>query len=141
MMLIIAAAFAAVVVSVRSGKMQSLADYIAAICATPLWSPSSEEAPYLSENISAMTKMMIDMGITPSGDVDHDFVAMMVPHHQGAIEMAQAVLRYGRNEQLRRLAQEIVVTQRQEIVAMRLSVGLPPSLSASSPETHQQTSK
>jgi uncharacterized protein (DUF305 family) len=36
---------------------------------------------------------MIDMGIRPSGDVDADFVAMMVPHHQGAIEMAQAELR------------------------------------------------
>jgi hypothetical protein len=45
-----------------------------------------------------MTKMMIDMGIRPSGDVDTDFVAMMVPHHQGAIEMAQAELRHGRNE-------------------------------------------
>ena len=76
-----------------------------------------------------MTKMMIDMGIRPSGDVDTDFVAMMVPHHQGAIEMAQAELRYGRNEPLRRMAQEIIVTQLQEITAMRLSLGqaLPPS--------------
>ena len=43
---------------------------------------------------------------------------MMVPHHQGAIEMAQAELRYGRNEPLRRMAQEIIVTQLQEIAAM-----------------------
>ena len=64
-----------------------------------------------------MTKMMIDMGIRPSGDVDTDFVAMMVPHHQGAIEMAQAELRYGRNEPLRRMAQEIIVTQRLNIQA------------------------
>ncbi len=77
-----------------------------------------------------MTKMMIDMGINPSGDVDTDFVAMMVPHHQGAIEMAQAELRYGRNEPLRRMAQEIIVTQLQEITAMRLALGqpLPPSV-------------
>ena len=83
----------------------------------------------MAENISAMTKMMIDMGIRPSGDVDADFVAMMVPHHQGAIEMAQAELRYGRNEPLRRMAQEITVTQLQEITAMRFSLGqaLPPS--------------
>jgi len=55
-----------------------------------------------------------------------------VPHHQGAIDMAQAVLRYGRNEQLRRLAQEIIVTQQQEIAAMRLAVGeeLPPSVAS-----------
>jgi len=70
------------------------------------------------------------MDIKPSGDVDADFVAMMVPHHQGAIDMAQAQLRYGRNEQLRRLAQEIIVTQQQEIAAMRLALGqaLPPSV-------------
>jgi uncharacterized protein (DUF305 family) len=54
---------------------------------------------------------------------------MMVPHHQGAIDMAVAVLRHGRNPQIRRLAQEIIVTQQQEIAAMRLAVGqpLPPS--------------
>jgi uncharacterized protein (DUF305 family) len=128
MMVIIAAAL--VVVSVRSEKTQSLADYIAAICAAPLRSSSLEEAPYLSENVSAMTKMMIDMGIRPSGDVDRDFVAMMTPHHQGAIEMAQAELRYGHNERLRRMAQEIIVTQQQEIAAMRLALGqpLPPSV-------------
>jgi uncharacterized protein (DUF305 family) len=39
-------------------------------------------------------------------DVDRDFVSMMIPHHQAAIEMAQAELRYGHNEILRRLAQE-----------------------------------
>jgi uncharacterized protein (DUF305 family) len=72
-----------------------------------------------------MTKMMIDMGIRPSGDVDADFVAMMVPHHQGAIEMAQDEHHYGRNEPLRRMAQEIIVTQLQEISAMRLSLGQP----------------
>ena len=48
---------------------------------------------------------------------------MMVPHHQGAIDMAVAVLRYGRNAQIRRLAQEIIVTQQDEIAAMRLAVG------------------
>ena len=79
-----------------------------------------------------MNRMMADMTIKPTGDVDRDFVAMMVPHHQGAIDMAQAVLRYGRNEQLRRLAQEIIVTQQQEIAAMRLAVGeeLPPSVAS-----------
>jgi hypothetical protein len=63
--------------------------------------------------------------VQPSGDIDRDFVDMMVPHHQGAIEMAMAVLRYGHNEKIRRLAQEIIVTQQQEIAAMRLAVGEP----------------
>jgi Domain of unknown function (DUF305) len=115
-----------------SAEPQSLASYIAAICATPFRSAPDAEAPYLAENVAAMTKMMVDMGIRPSGDVDADFAAMMIPHHRGAIEMAQAELRYGRNERLRRMAQEIIVTQQQEIAVMRLALGepLPPSAPA-----------
>jgi hypothetical protein len=92
----------------------------------------SNEEPFLSQNDAAMNRMMADMTIKPTGDVDRDFVAMMVPHHQGAIDMAKAELRYGRNEQLRRMAQEIVVTQQQEIATMRLAVGevLPPSVAS-----------
>ena len=121
---------AAILPSAYLAKPQSLADYISAICAKPFRSASAAEAPYLADNVSAMTKMMIDMGIRPSGDVDTDFVAMMAPHHRGAIEMAQAELRYGHNEPLRRMAQEIIVTQLQEIAAMRLALGqpLPPSV-------------
>ncbi len=76
-----------------------------------------------------MTRMMSAMTVEPTGDIDRDFVEMMVPHHQGAIDMALAVLRHGKNEQLKRLAQEIIVTQQQEIVAMRLAIGdpLPPA--------------
>ncbi len=90
----------------------------------------SSEAAFLAQNDAAMTKMHAEMmGVQPTGDVDVDFVNMMVPHHQGAVDMARAVLRYGHNEQIRRIAQEIVVDQQQEIVAMRLAVGqpLPPS--------------
>ena len=101
------------------------------ICATPV-ADVGGEAFFLAENDTAMKKMMNDMAVRPTGDVDVDFVAMMVPHHQGAIDMAVTVLRYGRNPQIRRLAQEIIVTQQQEIAAMRLAVGqpLPPSLAA-----------
>lgn len=97
-----------------------------------------EESPYLTENGAAMTKMMDGMTVRPSGDVDVDFVAMMVPHHQGAIEMAQAVLRHGRNLQIKRLAQEIIVTQQQEIAAMRLAVGEPLPPSGASPTQQPQ---
>jgi len=95
-------------------------------------SENTEEAPFLAENDAAMREMMRDMAAKPTGDVDVDFVAMMVPHHQGAIDMSLAVIRLGRNAQIRRLAQEIIVTQQQEIAAMRLAVGepLPPSVSA-----------
>lgn len=127
-----AAVLVAAALAACSVKSQSLADYIKAICAAPFRFSSPEEAPFLLDNVSAMTKMMIDMGIQPSGDIDRDFVAIMTPHHQGAIEMAQAELRYGQNERLRRMAQEIIVTQLQEITAMRLALGqtLPPSMSS-----------
>jgi uncharacterized protein (DUF305 family) len=80
------------------------------------------EAAFLAENDAAMAKMMRDMTVKPTGDIDRDFVAMMVPHHQGAIDMARAVLRYGKNESIRRLAQEIVIEQSQEITAMHRAV-------------------
>jgi uncharacterized protein (DUF305 family) len=82
----------------------------------------SEEQAFLSENSVAMNKMMADMAVKPTGDVDRDFVAMMVPHHQGAVDMAKAELKYGHNEQLRRLAREIVANQQQEITVMRNAV-------------------
>ena len=94
------------------------------ICATPV-SGASAEASFMVENDAAMRKMLNDMAVKPTGDVDADFVAMMVPHHQGAIDMALAVLRHGRNLQIRRLAQEIIVTQQQEIVVMRFAVSRP----------------
>lgn len=88
-----------------------------------------KEAAFLAEDDDAMRKMMTGMAVRPTGDIDADFAAMMIPHHQGAIDMAVAELRYGHNEQLRRIAQEIIVDQRQEIQAMRLALGqsLPPS--------------
>jgi hypothetical protein len=110
----------------------SLAEYLAAICSAAFRSAPPQEARFLSENVGAMTRMMVGMEIKPSGDVDQDFAAMMIPHHQGAMDMAQAELRHGHNEQLRRIAQEIIVDQQQEIAAMRLALGqpLPPSVAA-----------
>src|ERR1700728_3615277 len=83
---------------------------------------SGDESAFLLANQTAMTKMMHDMAAKPTGDIDRDFVAMMVPHHQGAIDMAVIELRYGKNEQLRRIAQEIIVDQMQEIAAMKLPI-------------------
>lgn len=114
--------------------------FISALLATLLVGASmafgadSNEKSFLSENDVAMNKMMADMEIKPSGDIDHDFVAMMAPHHQGAIDMARAELRYGKNEQLRRIAQEIIVEQQQEIAAMRLALGQPLPPSVASPD-------
>ncbi|ATF87392.1 MULTISPECIES: DUF305 domain-containing protein [Burkholderia] len=107
---------------------------LAAGAAAAAGAPAQDERAFLAENDTAMSRMMDDMSIKPSGDVDRDFVAMMVPHHQGAIDMAQAELRYGHNEQLRRIAQEIVVEQQQEIVAMRLALGQPLPSAAPAPD-------
>ena len=83
----------------------------------------ADDSQFMADSTAAMNRMMTAMQIQPSGNADADFVAMMVPHHQGAIDMARAELLYGQNETLRRMAQEIVVTQQQEIVAMQQALG------------------
>jgi hypothetical protein len=93
----------------------------------------SGEQPFLLENAAAMKEMMAEMTINPTGDVDRDLVAMMVPHHQGAVDMAKAELKYGRNHQLRRLAREIVTEQQQEITVMQDAVTDGQSSAAQSP--------
>lgn len=86
---------------------------------------AKEPGSFAAEMDAAMEKMMRGMMGKPSGDVDADFVAMMVPHHQGAIDMAIAELRYGKNDRLKRIAHEIIVVQQQEIVAMRATLAKP----------------
>jgi uncharacterized protein (DUF305 family) len=107
----------------------------ALVAAAPALTTCSRNDSFVSENNAAMAKMMAAMNVEPSGEADADFVAAMIPHHQGAIDMATTELRHGRNEQLRRLAQEIIVTQQQEIVAMRLAIGQP---SHSSMPNHEE---
>jgi uncharacterized protein (DUF305 family) len=88
------------------------------------------DSAFLAQLHVSMTRMMAGMDARPAGNVDTDFVSTMVPHHQGAIDMAEAELTSGTNPQLRRIAQEIIVDQQQEITAMRLALGepLPPSM-------------
>jgi Domain of unknown function (DUF305) len=120
------ASAAFVALSTSAGPMRTAAvDAFMTICS----SGGSTQSGFAADNAAAMTKMMLGMAVKPSGDIDRDFAAMMVPHHQGAIEMAQAELRHGSNEQLRRIAQGIIVEQQQEIAAMHLALGqaLPPS--------------
>ena len=104
----------------------------------PAAAPAQKAAPgsdaaFVSRSNAAMDKMMTDMAVKPTGNVDHDFVAMMVPHHQGAIDMSQAELQYGKNARLKTIAQEIIVDQMQEITLMRLALGEPLPQSKSSP--------
>lgn len=81
--------------------------------------PSQKQSFHQLMN-QAMTVMDQGMKQAPmAGNSDHDFAAMMIPHHQGAIDMAKVELLYGKDPVLRRIAQEIIVTQQQEIVVMR----------------------
>jgi uncharacterized protein (DUF305 family) len=96
--------------------------------ATALAASGGSEAEFLAANHAAMDTMMSGMQVAPRGDIDADFAALMIPHHQGAIDMARAELRYGRNEPLRRIAQEIIVEQQQEIAAMRLALVQQPAV-------------
>jgi uncharacterized protein (DUF305 family) len=105
-----------------------------ALAAGDVGSPGAPgEVAFIAENNAAMATMMRGMMIPPTGDADRDFAVMMIAHHQGAIDMAQAELRHGRNEQLRRIAQEIVVDQTQEIAAMQIAIGHPPPPSRAVP--------
>lgn len=116
----------------RRHILRLAAAVLAACAATHALAATPDRVAFAAENKAAMAKMMAGMQIKPSGDIDRDFAAMMIAHHQGAIDMAQAQLRYGKNEQLRRIAQEIIVDQMQEIAAMRMALGepLPPAATA-----------
>jgi uncharacterized protein (DUF305 family) len=71
----------------------------------------------------AAARMHGAMNVPFTGDADRDFARLMIPHHQGAIDMALVELRYGKDERLKRLAQEIIVAQKQEIQVMHLALG------------------
>ena len=105
---------AAALVLVASAQAQVSHDHAGHAPASPGEAPTFEQL--MAESMSRMDK---DMAVAHSGDPDRDFAAMMIPHHQGAIDMAKAELLYGRDPVLRRLAEGIIVEQQQEIELMR----------------------
>jgi Domain of unknown function (DUF305) len=72
----------------------------------------------MGDSMNVMHKGMHSAPYT--GNPDRDFVTTMIPHHQGAIDMAKAILLYGNDEQLKRLAQEIIADQQNEVQLMQL---------------------
>ena len=77
-------------------------------------------AEFAAQMMQAMERMDAGMmAAKPTGNSDRDFAAMMIPHHQGAIDMAKVELIYGHDPVLRRLAQGIIVEQQQEIEVMQ----------------------
>ena len=69
--------------------------------------------------MDSMQKMQKNMDVKPTGNTDKDFVMMMMPHHQGAIDMAKVELQYGKDPMLRKMATDIVKSQEKEIGEMK----------------------
>jgi uncharacterized protein (DUF305 family) len=72
---------------------------------------------------ASMQTMMKNMKVNPTGNADTDFVLMMMPHHQGAIDMAKVELQYGKDPEMRQLATDIVAAQEKEIAGMKAWLG------------------
>lgn len=81
--------------------------------------PMQGSVPYADDMQSAMDRMHADMGMALTGDADADFVRGMIPHHQGAIDMAEIVLKHGKDPEIRKLAEAVVSAQTQEIAEMQ----------------------
>ena len=106
-----------------------------------LITPTFSEPSFEQQMAESMRKMDQDMAAAPmTGDPNHDFSAMMIPHHQGAIDMAKTFLLHGQDAALRRLAQEIIVTQQQEIQVMRLRLAALQSAATPAPHDKKQES-
>jgi uncharacterized protein (DUF305 family) len=83
---------------------------------------TAADSPATREYKAANARMHKDMAIRFRNDADRDFVAGMIPHHQGAIDMAKTVLKYGKDPEIRKLADEIIAAQEKEIAQMRAIV-------------------
>jgi uncharacterized protein (DUF305 family) len=81
--------------------------------------PGDGDAPSTKAYKGAMMAMDKGMDIPYTGNADQDFVAGMIPHHQGAVAMAKVELQYGHDPQLKRLAREIIAAQDKEIAFMK----------------------
>jgi hypothetical protein len=87
--------------------------------------------------MTAMDRMHADMNsVQMSGDIDRDFTALMIPHHRSAVEMARAYLQSGRDPELRRLAESILVSQEAEIRQMRGRHSAPAAGPGPAPSAH-----
>lgn len=81
--------------------------------------PSASDAPSTKAFKEAHMKMMQGMHVAYGGNADVDFVRNMIPHHQGAIDMAKVELAHGKDAELRKMAQQIIDDQEKEIAQMQ----------------------
>ena len=92
----------------------------AAVAVSPVTTARPFANDFAAQLDRAMETMHHGMASAPrTGDPDRDFVTSMIPHHQGAIDMARALLLYGKDPALRRLAEGIIADQQTEIALMR----------------------
>jgi len=102
----------------------------------------SSADPDWSELMASMDKMHMAMGaIKPSGNNDVDFVRLMLPHHQAAIDMARTQLLYGKDPQMRELAQKIITAQQSEIELMQRWLKQQPAQSEINPTPTDGTAR
>lgn len=81
--------------------------------------PKGDSSPSSLAYHAINAKMHEGMDITFTGNADIDFVRGMIPHHQGAVDMAKTVLAFGKDPQIRKLAEEIIKAQESEIALMQ----------------------
>jgi uncharacterized protein (DUF305 family) len=112
------------------------------VVASTMIQAQSSADPDRSELMASMDKMRMAMGATkPSGNNDVDFVRLMLPHHQAAIDMAKTQLLYGKDPQMRGLAQNIITAQQSEIELMQRWLKQQPANAGINPTPTADTAK
>lgn len=105
-------AFSKNVITAQQQEIAMLKDFLASASQAP----SSEAAAFKRALDASMAPMMDGMAKAKlTNDIDEDFVALMIPHHQSAVDMARAYLPYASNEKIKQLAKQVIQTQEEEI--------------------------